>query len=243
MDYYSTKLRKQVFWRTRAPLNYGKLPRSIKLPFSETNPKRRPSSNLQQFINDLLNRSNFSRNVHINSITFGVLLPFPVVPDETEGSNFITCVSSDTFWSIAKLFQRLFQPFVWASAGGTLLVLAAILLLLTTTLCKWSGLKLFLIILLNLPYWKLSQNIGGFTGVDQIWWRLFLYPGHGWSQIMCIILTNSYKGLIPTDNFLLLIFQPFGLQAIGLELLPRNPRFHVLLTCTSNLRFFLLGLL
>jgi len=54
-------------------------------------------------------------------------LYFHDVPDdETEGFNFLT---SDTFWTVAELFQRPYQPLVWIGLIVALIGTGALLVL------------------------------------------------------------------------------------------------------------------
>jgi len=124
---FAAKVRKDMSWRNRSEINYTKLSRGTNLPFDERNLNREPSKHFYIFVQDLLNRANLTTLWHVYSIGFG-----PgggsndpwlenTVPDETDGFNFITCVTFDTIWSIAKLFQQPYQPLVWAGLGVVLI--------------------------------------------------------------------------------------------------------------------------
>jgi hypothetical protein len=113
MDSFSLEIRKQLFWKPHRLFNYGKLHRHMKLPFDEKNVERGTSSNFYQFIVELLSRS-IASNVPEFGSYFDIWLPHhTMILDEIDGFNFITCVTSDTFWSIADLFVQPYQSRVW----------------------------------------------------------------------------------------------------------------------------------
>jgi len=49
------------------------------------------------------------------------------VVEETEGFNFVTSITSDTFWSQAELFHLPYQPLVWIALGATLFTTGCLL--------------------------------------------------------------------------------------------------------------------
>jgi len=156
MDIFAASIRKQLFWIKPSRLSYRKLGRWIKLPYVERffNLNFFPSNDFIQFIKELLTRTNFTEVLNINEFSFGS--PFSVsdrlvIVDETDSFNFITCISSDTFWSIAELFWRPYQPPVWASLCFTLIG-SAVFLATAHSFRKFesSPLKMFTSIIFNL---------------------------------------------------------------------------------------------
>jgi len=189
MNHIAAKFRKQIFWQPRAQPSYSKLGRGIKLPFDERNLLRAASPDYYQFVLDLLNRANVSTDIN-----FGHLYPSIInnefVPDETDGFNFITCFTSDTFWSIAELFERPFQPLVWIGVAVTLI--ASVYFLFVYRLfgkSKFSLSRSSLHIFFNLI--EVGVGHGTIHGNKSVLKIIFFF----WF-LMSIILTNSYKGLI-----------------------------------------------
>jgi len=110
------------------------------------------------------------------------------VADEMDTFNFITCVTSDTFWSVAELFQRPYEPMVWTCLGITVLASTCILLgMKLYQKVKFSLTKLITSILFNLIEVGVSPGIlmGHNLKILFAAWLL-----------MSIVLTNSYKGLL-----------------------------------------------
>jgi len=104
MDAFSSSIRRQIFWRDRIKVNYGKLHRGIKLPCDELIQDRDPNPDFHQFVQNLLHHVNSSGEEQLNSVSMSdtMLMPFfdsHQVPENTEGFNFVTCHTSDTFWS------------------------------------------------------------------------------------------------------------------------------------------------
>jgi len=112
------------------------------------------------------------------------------VPDETEGFNFVSCLTSDTFWSIAVLFQRPFQQLVWCGLLGTTLLSTGFLLTGAKVLgkIKISVSGSLISILLNLIEVGVDFDAGKSRIMLNTLFALWL--------IMGLVLTNSYKGLI-----------------------------------------------
>jgi len=194
MNTMAVSTRKKLFWIPRQAVNYAKLNRSIKLPFDERNLNRDPSQLFYQFIEDLISRSNASRKLDLYMFThesyeFNFTRYNNYVPDETDDFNFVTCATSDTFWSIAELFQRPFQPLVWSSLGITLLTTVIILGVFKLLKFELSASKCIRCILLNLVEIGVSWSAGG-VGMRNL--KIIL---SSW-LLMSIVLTNSYKGLI-----------------------------------------------
>jgi len=127
MDTLAASIRKILFWIPKPTVNYAKLDRVYKLPYDERNLNRKPSWLFHYFIEDLINRSNNTPKMDIYFTAFGSyreiyeLDTTSFVPDETDDFNFITCATSDTFWSIIELFTRPYQAPVWACLGLTFL--------------------------------------------------------------------------------------------------------------------------
>jgi len=163
IDAFTDKIRRELFWKPRPAFNYRKLGRGVSLPFDEKNLNRDPSKDLNKFMDDLLERANFSQAMDIFTFTYGSLQinlfeGYPI-PDETEGFNFITTLTSDSFWSIARVFSQPYQPLVWASLG--LSILGSIFLLISVKMfgkSQFSGSRLTWLILLNLIEVSLSDG-------------------------------------------------------------------------------------
>jgi len=192
MDILATKIRRQVYWTPRTPLSYVKADRSVRLPYDEQNLRREPDSDFYQFIRELLDRGNLSKSVLAADISSSLYQDFvdmfTFVSDGTHGFNFVTCATSDTFWSVAELFWRPFQPFVWSGLATTL-SMTWLLLLLTKGQWKVSANRYYSCILFNLV--EVSVNPGKITGQ-----KLGLRCVLGAWVLMSLILTNSYKGLL-----------------------------------------------
>jgi len=183
MDLFAASTRKKLFWIPRPVLSYGKLNRRIKLPYDERNLNRDADPNFYQFIENLIDRSNISRGFDMN---FMMLSSYQLtkenynfVPDETDDFNFITCATLDSFWSIAELFQRPFQPLVWACLGIAILTTG-----ITVNVFKRS--KLMACILFNLiEVFVRPRSVQGGVKILFAFWLL-----------ASVVLTHSYKGLI-----------------------------------------------
>jgi len=108
--------------------------------------------------------------------------------DATEGFNFITCHTTDTFWSTASLFWKPYQPNVWLGIGTCILLTGCIVAVAKKRSAAevFSPLKFLSSILFNLI--DVSWNPGKFLKISGIIFPLWLLIG--------IVLTNSYKGLI-----------------------------------------------
>jgi len=196
MDSFVTRSRKTLFWRTPATLSYRKLSRHKQLPYDEQNLKQQPSSDFHKFIQGLLDQSNGSIKIDILSVQFvnfyskHLITMRSGVADETDDFNFITCHTSDTFWSVVELFQRPFQPMVWLCLGFILLISGILIVALKMFLnLRFSGWKFFTSVVLNLI--EVDVAPGNMSG-HKAALTLFLAT---WF-LMGIILTNSYKGLI-----------------------------------------------
>jgi len=193
MELFSNEIRKKLFWGPREKPSHLKLNRNIKLPFDEhlLNQDCTVSTNFQQFVINLLKRTNFSGAQDINGIAFhGFNQIHSIVADEADGFNFITCVSSDTFWSIAQLFLQPYQWPVWTGLAVVLVVNGiALVALKIIHMFKFSGTKLFSYVLFNLI--EVGGNPGHIRGRES---GLKILLG-SW-LLMSIVLTGSYKGLI-----------------------------------------------
>jgi len=223
MDNFVDRIRKHFFWKARAQISYTKLPRGIKLPFDERNLFQKPSPDFHQFIIGLLARTHAFDDLgsHLNDLNFNRLGQnvdlFNLVPDETMGFNFIMCRTTDTFWSIAELFKRPYQPLVWTLLLITLF-LSIIFLIVAQLLVKlkFSWRKVAMNILWNLV--EVGINPGNIHG-RKLGLQIVLVS---WF-LMSIILTNSYKGLM-THHFLSL--GTLGPRVrVRLQLLPPNTGF------------------
>jgi len=189
MDAFAFKMLKILFSGPREGVNYRKLSRLIKLPYDEKNLYRKPSTNFEKFIQDLISRSNFSQNSRVQITNMGAH-PRYQVADETDSFNFVTCLTSDTVWSIAKLFQRPYQPLVWLFLGLTLYG-SGLFLFFVRYIGKneFSVLKLVSCILFNLIEIGVSPgNVQKMKQALKLVFALWL--------LMSVVLTNSYKGLI-----------------------------------------------
>jgi len=196
MDITVVNIRRLIFWRKKPKVSYRKLPHSIALPFDESNIGREPDPNIYQFIVELINLSNVSVNHIVNRIQtddrwarVAVYEQNPV-PYETDGFNFYTCHTSDTFWSTAKLFWRPFQLSVW---GGLCLCmvtngvfLAGVKFLSTV---NFYVPRFCTFIVLNLI--EVGVQVSRILGQTTSTWILVAI----W-LLTSLVLTNSYKGLI-----------------------------------------------
>jgi len=200
MDSFAFRIRRHIFGNTRVKYsrkvtNNGRVGRPYDDESSESH------LDFTQFIYNLLwyNNSGLLDSETIQSIKYdsfqlisSMLNPGQgklYVSDETEGFSFITCVTSDTIWSIAKLFSQPYQPAVWIALvfilGLTVVVLIAIKILGKFQL---SVSKLVCCLVGNLI--EMGVDPGNIRGRRVI---LIIMPV--WF-LMSIILTNSYKGLI-----------------------------------------------
>jgi len=164
------------------------------LRFDERNINRDPNPEFYQSMQDLLNRANIPDHeyANIHTVQFGSYYLYDglLVLQESEGFNFVTCYTSGTFWSIAELFQRPYQPLVWACVGVTLLVTVIVLVAAKLmSKLKFYTFRLVVHILFNLLEIGVSPgNIRGRVSGFKIIFTSWLLMG--------IILTNAYKGLI-----------------------------------------------
>jgi len=211
MDEFARRVRKQRFWKTRSEMSFRKLSPKSNLPFDEINLYKDVSSDFHKFIFDLINRSNttfgwgFSAP-KVNSIHHSAQSDFDQLADEREGFNFLTCVTSDTFWSIAKMFTQPYQPPVWISVGlGAALVTTVILLAVGKLFGKIQILisrlgfhVLFNLIEIGVSPGKLPEP----EGKSSIKMLLAAW------LLVSIILTNSYKGLVIVISYLSVPWAP-----------------------------------
>jgi len=195
MQKFGARVRKREFWKPRSGINYSKLRRGISLPYDEMNLNRNPSKDFHKFIERLLIHDNFTLWLDFYIFTFvgggqSDSWRQRFVADETDGFNFLTCITSDTFWSIAKLFWQPFQTPVWVGLLASLLS-TGILIFMMKVLGQvgFSPMRLFMHILFNLMEIGVSPSsiLGPKTGLKLViaTWLL-----------IGIVLTNSYKGLI-----------------------------------------------
>jgi len=189
MDESATSIRKYLSWTPRAETNYRKIPRGINLPFHESNLNQEPSPYFIQFIRKLISPSNFT-DWQVYHSAVSDMIGASMVPDETDSFNFITCLTSDTFWSIAKLFWKPYQPWVWAGLGATLFGTGIILVAVKVLgKAKLKFLKTVSAILFNLV--EVVVSLG--KTVDPRYALKLIFAS--W-LLMSIILTNSYKGIL-----------------------------------------------
>jgi len=190
MDTFATCFRKKVFWIPRVQPSYQKLHRSIKLPFDEINLNRDPSPDFYQFMTELLYRANSSQSTYVQYIVFGGSKGERpnqrFVLDETDSFNFITCHTTDTFWSTAELFVRPYQAIVWIGLVSSFL-LSGIILFKEFRNNRVSRVVMHMVLNLIEVYVKLG-HIHGPKPAFKILLTSWL--------LMSIILTHSYKGLI-----------------------------------------------
>jgi len=107
-----------------------------------------------------------------------------------DGFNFLTCLTSYTFWSIAQLFLQPYQWPVWTGLGISLMASAIALVALKLFIrFKFSFIELLAYIFFNLI--EVSRNPGYIVGRES---ALKLLLG-SW-LLMSIVLTGSYKGLL-----------------------------------------------
>jgi len=189
MDSFVDKMRKQIFWGPQDQVSYSKLHRSTNLPADERYLNQNQSSDFELFILNLIRRSNVSQT-NVNLIKRSSGLDELRITDETEGFNFLTCHTSDNFWSIAELFQRPYQPFVWLVLGITLFMSGIVVVIVKKfKKFEFSVSRLAMHILFNVI--EIGIHPGNIRGRKVIFSMLFTT----WF-LMSIVLTNSYKGLI-----------------------------------------------
>jgi len=132
MHYFSTCTRNQGFWIPCPKLGFQKMHLNVKLPFDEVNLNKHSNHDFYEFVTDFLNRENSSQNSDVQSVKFEnyqiYLSTASYVNDETDSFNFITCYTTDTFWTTAELFARPYQVFVWTVLGVSLLLTGIVLL-------------------------------------------------------------------------------------------------------------------
>jgi len=119
-----------------------------------------------------------------------LLLMFDFVSDEVDGFNFITCHTTDTFWSTAALLWKPFQSKVWIGIGVCLFLSACLVVNMKTFYrMAISPMKLLSFILFNLIEASVyPRNSALKRGGIKLFIASWLMVG--------IILTYSYKGLI-----------------------------------------------
>jgi len=192
MHELAKEIRQQFYWIEPKPFKFSKACCRLNYPYDEVNIGQERGLDFYSYtISMLLKRSNSSmwrsiNEFHLEEVSFSVNL----VADEKEGFNFVTCHTSDTFWSIAALFWKPYQPEIWASIGITVLITLClvfgikILGKLTFSVTRLLTFIVFNLIEAGVRVSNLILNNTKFKILLATW------------LTMSVILTNSYKGLI-----------------------------------------------
>jgi len=155
--------RKRISWKSPVKNleQLGDIVSRRRRPYDDENINKDSSTDFIQFIKDLIS-SNKSRVLDARDIlsikytsrqyrSETQLMPLLFLVDETDSFDFITCVTYDTFWSIAELFYQPYQPLVWIGLVVSLLSTVGVLIgIKIWRKCKFSVSKLVSCFLFNL---------------------------------------------------------------------------------------------